>query len=202
MLKKVPQQERSRALVEDILAAATRVLSERPLGAVSTNLVAEVAGVSIGSLYQYFDSKQAIVDSLLERHVHACIALANTALADGSGGRAVDRYRTVLRELLALHERDRALHLSFAAAGFTGAGLATAEHAAHARLLASRLAEEFPHLSDAGSRLHAQVLMRMVNTLVHGAIELPGSGRDRLVVEHFDAFATGYSRALAAPAPT
>jgi AcrR family transcriptional regulator len=202
MLKKMPQQERSRAMVEDILAAATRVLNERPLNTVSTNLVAEVAGVSIGSLYQYFGSKQAIVASLLERHVHDCIALATTALGDGSGSRAVDRYRTVLRELLALHERERPLHVSFAQAGFTGAGLATAAHATHARLLASRLAEEFPQLSDAGSRLHAQVLMRTVNTLVHGAIELPGPGRDRLVVEYFNAFASGYSRALEAPTAT
>jgi len=202
MLKKVPQQERSRAMVEDILAAATRVLNERAPHAVSTNLVAEVAGISIGSLYQYFGSKQAIVESLLERHVHACIALANAALMDGGGSRAVDRYRTVLRELLALHEREAALHVSFAQAGFTGAGLATAEHAAHALLLASRLAEEFPQLSDAGSRLHAQVLMRVVNMLVHGAIELPGPGRDRLVVEHFNAFAAGYSRALEAPMAT
>lgn len=199
MLKKVPQQGRSRAMVEDILAAATRVLTERPLSAVSTNLVAEVAGISIGSLYQYFDSKQAIVESLLERHVHACIALANTALGDDSGSRAVDRYRTVLRELLALHERERLVHMSFAQAGSTGAGLATVEHAAHARLLASRLAEEFPRLSDAESRLHAQVLMRLVNTLVHGAIELPGPGRDRLVVDYFNALASGYSRALETP---
>jgi AcrR family transcriptional regulator len=202
MLKKVPQQERSRAMVEDILAAATRVLNERPLNAVSTNLVAEVAGVSIGSLYQYFGSKQAIVESLLERHVHASIELANAALGDGGGSRAVDRYRTVLRELLALHERERVLHVSFAQAGSTGAGLATAGHAEHARLLAGRLAEEFPQLSDAGSRLHAQVFMRVVNTLVHGAIELPGPGRDRLVVEHFNAFASGYSRALEAPTAT
>jgi AcrR family transcriptional regulator len=202
MLKKLPQQGRSRAMVEDILAAATRVLNERPLDAVSTNLVAEIAGVSIGSLYQYFDSKQAIVESLLERHVHASIALANTALWDGSDGRVVHRYRTVLRELLALHERERFLHVSFAQVGSTGAGLQTAEHAAHACLLARRLAEEFPRLSEPESRLHAQILMRMVNTLVHGAIELPGPGRDRLVVEHFNAFASGYSRALEAPTAT
>jgi len=44
--------------------------------------------------------------------------------------------------------------------------------------------------------------MRVVNMLVHGAIELPGPGRDRLVVEHFNAFAAGYSRALEAPTAT
>jgi AcrR family transcriptional regulator len=196
MLKKVPQQERSRAMVETILAAATRVLNERPLDTVTTNLVADVAGISIGSLYQYFDSKHAIVKSLLERHVHDCVALGTMVLVEGSGNRAIDRYRTVLRELLALHERERTLHLSLEQLSMPMRSLATPEHGAHALLLASRLAEEFPHLSDAESRLHAQVLMRMVNMLVHGAIKLPVQGRDRLVVEHFSAFALSYNRAL------
>jgi AcrR family transcriptional regulator len=198
MLKKVPQQERSRAMVETILAAATRVLNERPLAAVNTNLVAEVAGVSIGSLYQYFPSKQAIVESLVERHRRDCIVLANAVLVADGDNRVIDRCRTVLRELLALHERERALHLNFAHTSNASAGLATAEHAEHARLLAALLAGEFPRLSDEESLLHAQVLMRTVNTLVHGAIGLPEQGRDRLVVGHFNAFVSGYSRALEA----
>jgi AcrR family transcriptional regulator len=196
VLKKVPQQERSRAMVETILAAATRVLNGRPLQAVNTNLVAEVAGVSIGSLYQYFDSKQAIVGSLMDRHRHDCIVLANTVLTEGGDSRVIDRCRTVLRELLALHERERMLHLNFAQAGPVSTGLATAEHAEHARRLATLLAAEFPHLSDAGSLLHAQALMRIVNTLVHDAITLPAQGRDRLVVEQFEAFVSGYDGAL------
>jgi AcrR family transcriptional regulator len=52
MLKRVPQQGRSRVMVDTILAAATRVLNARPLGEMSTNEVSEVAGISIGSLYQ------------------------------------------------------------------------------------------------------------------------------------------------------
>ncbi len=198
MLKKTPQQERSRAMVETILAAATRVLNERPLNQVSTNLLADVAGVSIGSLYQYFDSKQAIVKSLLERHVYDCVVQANMLLAEGAGDRTIDRYRTVLRELLAMHERQRILHLGFEQVSGPSVGLATAEHGAHAQLLASRLAEEFPHLSGAASLLHARVLMRVVNMLVHGAIKLPVRERDRIVVEHFNAFASGYDRALEA----
>jgi AcrR family transcriptional regulator len=189
-------------MVETILAAATRVLNERPLTAVSTNLVADVAGVSIGSLYQYFDSKQAIVKSLLEQHIRDCVAQASTVLLEDSGSHAIDRYRTVLRELLAMHERERTLHLSLEQVSTPSASLATAEHGAHARLLASRLAEEFPHLSDAGSRLHAQVLMRVVNSLVHGAIKLPVRDRDRMMVEHFDVFALSYNRALEARAAT
>lgn len=196
MLKKVPQQERSRAMVESILAAATRVLNERPLSAVSTNLLAEVAGVSIGSLYQYFDSKRAIVEALVERHRHDCLVLADGALVDGSDKRMIDRCRTVLRELLALHEKERTLHASLAEVHNVCSGLATAEHAEHARLFATLLAEEFPHLSGAASLMHAQALMRIINTMVHGALSLPAQGLDRRVVEDFDAFAAGYNRVL------
>jgi AcrR family transcriptional regulator len=196
MLKKVPQQQRSRAMVDDILGAATRVLSERPVSAVSTNLLAEVAGVSIGSLYQYFDSKRAIVETLVERHRHDCIVIANAALVDDSGKRIMDRYRTVLRELLALHERQRTLHVSFTHAQNVSSDVATAEHAEHAQIFATFLADEFPRLSYAESLMHAQILMRTVNTLVHGALALPAYGLDRRVVEHFDAFAEGYNRAF------
>ena len=202
MFKKVPQQERSRAMVEDILAAATRVLSERPLNTVSTNLLAEVAGVSVGSLYQYFDSKQAIVETLLEQHRHDCMVLANAALVDGSGKRMIDRSRTVLRELLALHERQRTLHVSFTQVQNACSSLATPEHAEHARFFASLLAEEFPNLSDATSLMHTQALMRIINTLLHGALELPVHHLDHLVVEHFDAFASAYIRALERDAST
>ena len=196
MLKKVPRQERSRAMVEDILSAATRVLSERPLRAVNTNLMAEVAGVSIGSLYQYFDSKQAIVQTLVERHRHNCLVLADAVLVDGSGQRMIDRSRTVLRELLALHERERTLHASFTEGHNVFSALATAEHAEHARCFATHLAGEFPYLSGAASLVHAQALMRIINTMIHGALMLPSHRLDRAVVEHFDTFAAGYFRAL------
>ena len=49
--------------------------------------------------------------------------------------------------------------------------------------------------------MHAQVVMRTVNTLVHGSLVLPPQGLDRRVVEHFDAFALGYNHALKGHAP-
>ena len=51
MLKREPQQGRSRGMVENILTAATRVLNSHPLREVTTNQIADVAGISIGSLY-------------------------------------------------------------------------------------------------------------------------------------------------------
>lgn len=58
--RKQPIQERSKLMVEDILEAASVVLLEKGLEAFNTNRVAEVAGVSIGSLYQYFPNKESL----------------------------------------------------------------------------------------------------------------------------------------------
>ena len=58
-------------MVDTILQAAARVLAEEGLGRATTNRIAEVAGVSIGSLYQYFPNKLAIVRALQIAHGQA-----------------------------------------------------------------------------------------------------------------------------------
>ena len=65
-LRKTPRQARSRSTVEAILEAAERVLRSEGYEAASTNRVARVAGFSVGSLYQYFDDKRAVVGALLD----------------------------------------------------------------------------------------------------------------------------------------
>lgn len=65
--RKKPIQNRSRATVDAVLAAAARILEEQGLSGFNTNAVAVRAGVSIGSLYQYFPSKDAILVALMEQ---------------------------------------------------------------------------------------------------------------------------------------
>lgn len=72
--RKSPQQARSAATIEVILEAATRVLTEESLSGFNTNRIAQVAGVSVGSVYQYFPNKAALVTTLIER--------TQTSLAD------------------------------------------------------------------------------------------------------------------------
>ena len=67
--RKRPSQERSRVTVDTILAATARVLVKKGFDGLTTNSVAEAAGVSIGSLYQYFPSKEALVAALIEQHI-------------------------------------------------------------------------------------------------------------------------------------
>src|SRR5215468_11850194 len=68
--RKSASQERSRLTVNTILEATTRVLVKEGYDKASTNKIAAVAGVSIGSLYQYFPSKEALVAAVIDRHTH------------------------------------------------------------------------------------------------------------------------------------
>ena len=66
--RKAPTQKRSRATVDAIVDATARVLVRDGYDALSTNRVAQEAGVSVGSLYQYFPGKEALVAAVMERH--------------------------------------------------------------------------------------------------------------------------------------
>jgi len=70
-MRKRPSQGRSRVTVTSILEAADRILRTDGYPAASTNRVARVAGFSVGSLYQYFRDKQAIVGALIDRELAA-----------------------------------------------------------------------------------------------------------------------------------
>lgn len=62
----MPRQARARATVEAMIEATARILTAEGPDALNTNRIAEVAGVSVGSLYQYFPSKEALVALVME----------------------------------------------------------------------------------------------------------------------------------------
>jgi len=66
--RKEPAQERSRVTYDAIVAATARVLVKDGYDALTTNRVAREAGVSVGSLYQYFPGKEALVAAVMEQH--------------------------------------------------------------------------------------------------------------------------------------
>lgn len=67
--RKKPCQSRSKAMYDSILEATTHLLSEKGYAATTTNHIADRAGISIGSLYQYFPNKESIAVELLQRHI-------------------------------------------------------------------------------------------------------------------------------------
>ncbi len=78
--RKSASQERSRATVDALLEATARVLINEGYDRASTNRIAEVAGVSIGSLYQYFPSKEALVAVVIDRHTQEISEATRDAL--------------------------------------------------------------------------------------------------------------------------
>ncbi|WP_426238623.1 TetR family transcriptional regulator [Pararhizobium sp. DWP1-1-3] len=78
-MRKSPTQKRSRERVEHILASASRLIAERGSDTMRMSEVAELSGISIGSLYQYFPDKAAIIRTLAERYN----AVSRACIADG-----------------------------------------------------------------------------------------------------------------------
>jgi AcrR family transcriptional regulator len=98
-LRKRPSQARSRLTVDAILEAADRLLRKQGYELASTNQIARVAGFSVGSLYQYFDDKQAVVGALIDRELQReAGALVDAAQAHSSQERA--SYLTALIDRL------------------------------------------------------------------------------------------------------
>lgn len=80
--RKTPRQQRSRATVDRILGVAARIFDQHGYRATTTNHIAAAAGVSIGSLYQYFPNKDALLAALAERHVEQALAVLTERAAD------------------------------------------------------------------------------------------------------------------------
>ncbi len=103
--RRQPAQQRSRDRMDLIVAVAERLIGERGSDQLTMSEIAADAGISIGSLYQYFGDKRAIVRTLAARHAAAsrrCLedALAGVSDRDGLGeafSRLVDDYYRIVR---------------------------------------------------------------------------------------------------------
>src|SRR5690242_12366046 len=108
--RKAPRQARSQATVKAILDAAARVLVERGYAATTTNLVADRAGVSVGSLYQYFPNKDALIAALHDRHAREMNGVMDRAL-ERSGELGFDEtLELILGGLVEAHRVEAGLH--------------------------------------------------------------------------------------------
>jgi len=95
--RKRPVQGRSKETCEAILGAAARILEERGLEAANTNAIAELAGVSVGSLYQYFPGKEAIFAELIRREESGMVERLEALVAGTAGCALEERLRLLVR---------------------------------------------------------------------------------------------------------
>jgi AcrR family transcriptional regulator len=108
--RKQASQERSRATVDALVEATARILVREGFDKASTNRIAEAAGVSIGSLYQYYPSKEALVAAVIERHNRDLMQIVRTALAEIADLPLAEAVRRIVAAAVDAHRLDPRLH--------------------------------------------------------------------------------------------
>lgn len=101
--RKEPTQARSKATVDALVEATARLLVDEGYEHVSTNRIAEVAGVSVGSLYQYFPNKQSLVMAVIRRHQDQMIAMLQRHVAELADAPVDQAVRTYVRAMFEAH---------------------------------------------------------------------------------------------------
>jgi AcrR family transcriptional regulator len=102
-LRRVPVQGRSLARVNRMLDACAVLLDEVGYEGLTTTLVADRAGVAIGSLYQFFPDKRAIVQALAMRNLEAYVTRVHKRLASGAAGDWLDTVEAAINDFIEMH---------------------------------------------------------------------------------------------------
>ena len=111
--RKTARQARSRATVEALLEATADILIRHGYAKLTTNRIAERAGVNIASLYQYFPGKEAVVAELRRRHGAEQRAVVRRVLAERRGRSVEATLRALVSTGIAAHSVSPALHRVF-----------------------------------------------------------------------------------------
>ncbi|MHC1559460.1 TetR/AcrR family transcriptional regulator [Actinomycetospora sp. C-140] len=169
--RRQPRQERSRATVERIVAAGRAVLLERGTEGLTTNHVAAAAGISPGSLYQYFGDKESILDEVVSRYSDELEERVTGAFVETVAVR--DPAEAVRRIVLALVD-------------------ALAEHPALLRAVAQRMPRAGDDRRAAFARRVDALLTSTLVARSGGATRHPAGTVAWLVVRTVESLAVGY----------
>lgn len=108
--RKTASQARSRATVDALVEATARILVREGFDRANTNRIASEAGVSVGSLYQYFPGKEALVAAVIHRHNRDLMRVVDTAVAQVAGAPLETGVRSLIAAAIEAHRLDPELH--------------------------------------------------------------------------------------------
>lgn len=108
--RKHASQERSRATVDALIEATRRLLVREGFDKASTNRIAREAGVSVGSLYQYYPGKEALVAAVIDRHNRELMQVVRAALAEVAALPIDKAMRKLVAVAIDAHRIDPRLH--------------------------------------------------------------------------------------------
>lgn len=169
VVRRQPRQRRARLTRDAILEATIKLLKRGGGSRLTTNQIAAVAGVSIGSLYQYFPDRRAIFAALHDRHVEEASRRIDATLVTNAGARLDVLLRALMQALIDAHSADPALYALLEAElphGVQGA------RALHARLRGALRLALAARATRTGRELETTlfVVTHMLDALAHGAI--------------------------------
>lgn len=176
--RKTPRQARSRHLVQAILEAAARVFDEHGYANGNTNRIAEMAGVSVGSLYQYFPNKKALVSALHDLHIQEVARLMTDELSQHAVQASGDLIDRLIAALMQAHQdRPRLQRVLHTELPFYKPPDAIARWISEpARLLRIWLGNPQDETPSMDIDHTASMLLHMGEALVHAAVLCPPPG--------------------------
>jgi AcrR family transcriptional regulator len=194
--RKQPQQDRSTGLVAAIPEAAVQVLAKDGAQRFTTTRVAERAGVSVGSVYQYFPNKAAILFRLQSDEWRQTSALLCEILADTSR-QPLDRLRTLVHTFIKSEcdEADIRIALSDAAPLYRAAPEAQQVHATGERAVLDFLREVLPAASEQQLALTGDLIKSTFSAVGKQFSETPRTSEE--IVRYSDAMADMFCAYLA-----
>jgi AcrR family transcriptional regulator len=152
------------ATVDALLSAVAQILVAGGYEGATTNHIARRAGVSVGSLYQYFPDKEALMKELLARHLQRRRAAITEALAGSGAATPAEAVRLLLRGVFGAHRVEPALYRALSEHG-DPEGIDAHERAVEA-LLSDYLRGHAAALRPSDPELAARVLVRAVSGLL------------------------------------
>jgi AcrR family transcriptional regulator len=178
-LRRQPVQERGQQRIDRLLEAADALFAEVGYDQATTNAIAARAGTSIGSLYQFFGDKRAILEALAQRYQDQLRAVHDAVLTpDNAHLPLPEIYDRVLRALADFHARNRGFQRLFHGTGSPG-DLAAAAQALREECVGrveQMMAVRAPRMTPERRRLLATINVEVIRAL----LPLAESGDARL----------------------
>ena len=182
--RRAPQQQRSRERVERILLSAKGLIERSGSDAMKMGELAEQAGISIGSLYQYFPDKAAVIAALAERYNEegrACIRDGLAGVSDAAGlrrafGELIDIYyglflaEPVIRDIWSGTQADKSLR-----------EIDLIDSRENGALMTAVLVRIFPDADPAALASRAMLVMHLGNATMRLAISVNREEGDAFV---------------------
>lgn len=171
-IRKIPRQRRSTETVEAILTAAAHILEKEGFEAATTNRVAVKAGVSIGSLYQYFPNKASLVRALNDRHTNEILELLRRRFVEVKEAPLELAVEAIVRAMVEAHRVNPSLHRVLVNIVPSIGGLTETKvvEDAATTLLARFLKARASDLRPLDFDLSAFMLVHAVEALTHAAV--------------------------------